>query len=115
MPGGRSKQKAGEWKHWREEEKPVKGPWAGEAPPTVASQVVRGFEEGLAISSSQRSSQVRKVNGSGVFMILAKTITETWWGQSPVGTGMLGGSTGKWAELVQVPEAARLDLERNVV
>lgn len=47
-------------------------------------------------------------------MILAKTITETWWGQSPVGTGMLGGSTGKWAELVQVPEAARLDLERNV-
>lgn len=27
---------------------------------------------------------------------------------------MLGGSTGKWAELVQVPEAARLDLERNV-
>lgn len=35
---GRSKQKAGEWKHRREEEKPVKGPWAGEAPRTVASQ-----------------------------------------------------------------------------
>lgn len=35
-------------------------------PGGLASQVGRGFEEGLAVSSFQCSSQVRKVNGSGV-------------------------------------------------
>lgn len=49
-------------------------------------------------------------------LILAK-ISGGSGGQSPVGTGMLSGSAGKWAELVQapVPEAARLDIEGHVV
>ena len=45
-----------------------RGPGAG----WLASPVGRGFEEGLAVSSSQCSSQVRKVNGSGVSIDFGK-------------------------------------------
>lgn len=45
-----------------------RGPGAGR----LTSQVGRGFEEGLAISSSQCLSQVRRVNGSGVSIDFGK-------------------------------------------
>ena len=87
-----------------------------ERPWHLASQVGRGFEEGLASAVSSARVRSGKVMAQECPLILAK-ISGGNGGQSPVGTGMLSGSAGKWAELVQasVPEAARLDIEGHVV
>lgn len=87
-----------------------------ERPRQLASQVGRGFEEGLASAVSSARVRSGKVMAQECPLILAK-ISGGSGGQSPVGTGMLSGSAGKWAELVQasVPEAARLDIEGHVV
>lgn len=83
-------------------------------PGGLASQVGRGFEEGLAVSSFQCLSQVRKVNGSGVSIDSGRLLQKRSEGPGPVGTGMLSGSAGKWVQ-ASVPEAARLDVEGHVV